>query len=158
MGSGGRIPLIYNGPNPHTADVWKKLKQEDLLVLMEYAKEEPCGILNVYANYEDKTTEGTELDFFVGVIMQQEMPERFRSRFDKLDVDKSTWAVFPTVEKEPYCQNETQNTWARIWTEWLPTSGYEMTGGPEMLWYESYDFSKPDFKTEIWIPVKNPIT
>ncbi|UVI27313.1 hypothetical protein [Paenibacillus spongiae] len=25
MGAGGRIPLIYNGPNPHTADVWRKI-------------------------------------------------------------------------------------------------------------------------------------
>lgn len=122
-----------------------------LLVLMEYSEVEPKGILNVYANCEDKTTEGTELDLYVGVIMQKPMSERFKTRFDTLKVDASTWAVFTTIEKKPY---ETQNTWSRIYSEWFPTSGYEMTGGPEMLWYESYDFSKPDFKTEIWIPIR----
>ena len=154
MGADGRLPLIYNGPNPHTANVWKKLKQEDLLVLIEYSEQEPKGILNVYANYEDKTVEGTELDLFVGVIMNKPMPERFKSRFATLKVDASAWAIFTTIEKKPFCQDETQNTWARICTEWLPTSGFEMTGGPEMLWYDSYDFSKSDFKTEIWIPVR----
>ncbi len=151
MGAGGRIPLIYNGPNPHTADVWRKLRQEDLLVLMEYAQQEPKGILNVYANYQDKTAEGTELNLYVGVVMHQPMPERFQGRFDVLQVDASTWAVFTTVEKKPF---QTQETWARIYSQWLQTSGYEWTGGPEMLWQESYDFSKPDFKTEIWVPVR----
>lgn len=151
MGARGRIPLIYNGSNPHTANVWKKLSQEDLLVLTEYSGAEPKGILNVYANYEDKTEEGTGLDLYVGIVMQEPMPERFRTRFDVLNVPASIWAVFTTVEKKS-C--ETQETWARIYSEWLPSSGYEYTGGPELLWYESYDFSKEDFRTEIWVPVK----
>lgn len=154
MGAGGRIPLIYNGPNPHTANVWKKLKQEDLLVLMEYTEVEPKGILNAYVNYEDKTIEGTELDLYVGIAMEKQMPDRFKTRFDVLQVEASTWAVFTTIEKR---QNETQETWGRIYSEWLPTSGYEMTGAPELLWFESFDFSKPDFKTEIWIPIRRII-
>ncbi|AZN43237.1 AraC family transcriptional regulator [Paenibacillus albus] len=151
MGAVGRIPLIYNGPNPHTADVWRKLRQEDLLVLTEYSQIEPRGILNAYTNYEDKHTEGTELDLFVGIAMEDPMPDRFKTRFDVLPVEASTWAVFTTIEKKPF---ETQETWGRISSEWFPTSGYEMTKGPEILWYESFDFSKPDFKTEIWIPIR----
>ncbi|WP_373876548.1 GyrI-like domain-containing protein [Paenibacillus spongiae] len=63
----------------------------------------------------------------------------FGERFDVLLVEASAWAVFTTIEKRA---NETQDTWARIYSEWFPTSGYEMTDGPEILWYESYDFSK----------------
>ena len=76
--------MIFNGPNPHTAEVWRKLKQEDLLVLMEYSDLEPKGILNVYANYEDKTAEGTKLDLHVGIATEKLLPERLMQRYDVL--------------------------------------------------------------------------
>jgi AraC family transcriptional regulator len=151
IGASGRIPLIYSGPNPHTAEVWKKLKQEDLLVLMEVSEIEPKGILNVYANYEDKTAEGTKLDMFVGIAADKPLPERLMKRYDVLPVEASAWAVFSSVGKHP---EAAQETWARIADTWFPSSNYEMTGGPEISRYESYDFGKPDFKTEIWIPIK----
>ena len=150
IGASGRIPLIYNGPNPHVAEVWKKLRQEDLLVLMEHAKMEPRGILSVYANYQDKTTEGTMLDLFVGIASETLLPQRLMERYNTLAVEASTWAVFTSVGKYP---DAAQETWARIFDTWFPSSNYQMTGGPEIAWYESYDFGEPDFKSEIWIPV-----
>jgi AraC family transcriptional regulator len=150
IGVSGRIPLIFNGPNPHTAAVWKKLRQEDLLVLTEYTKTEPKGILNVYANYEDKSTEGTELDLFVGIAADGLLPERLMERFDALKVEASTWAVFTSCGEHP---SAAQEAWARIADTWFPSTDYEMSGGPELLRYESYDFGKPDFKSEIWIPI-----
>ncbi|MCL2694130.1 MAG: AraC family transcriptional regulator [Oscillospiraceae bacterium] len=151
IGVSGRIPLIFSGVNPHTAEVWKKLKQEDLLILTEYSVLEPKGLLNVYANYEDKAAEGTELDYFVGIVADKLLPERLMKRYDVLPAKASKWAVFTSVGKHP---DAAQETWARIADTWFPSSEYEMTGEPEITWYESYDFSKPDFKTEIWIPVK----
>ena len=151
VGVSGKIPLIYNGGNPHTAEVWKKLRQEDLLVLMEHSEIEPKGILNVYSNYEDKAAEGTSLDYFVGIAVGKPLSERLMERFDVLPIEKSTWAVFTSCGEFP---KAAQETWARIGDTWFPSSEYEMTGGPEISWYESYDFGKPDFKTEIWLPVK----
>lgn len=151
IGASGRIPLIYSGPNPHTAGVWKKLRQEDLLVLREYSAIEPIGILNVYANYEDKAAEGSALDLFVGIAADELLPGRLMEHYDVLLVEASVWAVFTSCGNHP---GAAQETWARIADTWFPSSGYEMTGGPEISWYESYDFEKPDFKTEIWIPVK----
>ena len=150
IGASGRIPLIFNGPNPHTAEVWRKLKQEDLLVLMEYSNLEPRGILNVYTNYEDKTAEGTKLDLHVGIATEKLLPERLMKRYDVLTVEATTWAVFASCGKHP---DAAQETWGRIFDTWFPSSNYEMSGGPELLWYESYDFGKPDFKADIWIPV-----
>jgi AraC family transcriptional regulator len=150
IGASGRIPLIYNGPNPHTADVWRKLRQEDLLVLLEYSEIEPKGILSVYANYEDKTAEGTMLDYYVGIAVDRPLPERLMKRYESLSVAASTWAVFTSVGEYP---KASQETWARIAT-WFPSSGCEMTGGPEISWYASYDFGKPDFKSEKWIPIR----
>lgn len=148
MGVRGKIPLIYNGPNPHTADVWRKLKQRDLLILMEYTKIEPRGMLTAYGNFDDRSVEGTQLDLFVGVAMDEEMPDRFKERYDVWLIEACTWAVFATIE------TRTQETWGRISSEWIHTSGYEMTNAPEILWYDTYDDTNPDRKSEIWIPVK----
>ena len=154
MGKTGYIPLIYHGPNPHTADVWKKLRQEDLLVLMEYSEVDPTGILCAYGGTKDGSNaqEGDEVFMCVGVIMEKPMPDRFKGRFDVLPYEASTWLVFPAKDNSKDNLN-TQQTWGRA-VEWLPTSEYEETGAPSIIWTESYDFSKPDKKSKIWIPVR----
>jgi len=157
MGKIGHIPLIYHGPNPHTADVWKKLSHADLLVLMEYSEADPKGVLCVYEQTIKGNValkEGEEILMCVGVIMEKPMPDRFKGRFDTLPFEASTWLVFSAMDntRDSNIAN-TQLTYAQI-AEWLPTSEYEETGAPSIAWSESYDFSKPDKKSEIWIPVR----
>jgi AraC family transcriptional regulator len=65
-------------------------------------------------------------------------------------VAASAWAVFTATGAFP---GALQQTWAKIYAEWFPTSGYELTGGPEMLWNEGPDTTKADYRSEIWIPV-----
>ena len=76
------------------------------------------------------------------------------NHYDLLHVPAATWAVFKAVGTFP---EALQDTWAKIYAEWFPASGYEMTGGPELLWNETPDTSKPDYKSEIWIPVRKSI-
>lgn len=157
MGKIGRIPLIFYGANPHTANVWKQLKQEDLLVLMEYSEVDPKGIITIHnGTKQDGTTanEGDEILYGVGIAMEKPMPDRFKGRFDVLHYKASTWLVFPAMD------NPTDNSvlhwnqsYGRI-AEWLFTSEYEETDAPTLTWCESYDFSKPDRKIEIWVPVR----
>ena len=160
MGKTGYIPLIYHGPSPHTADVWKKLKQEDLLVLTEYSKVDPKGMLCVYEQTTNGDTqtkcEGDEVFMGVGVIMDRPMPDRFNGRFDVIPFEASTWLVFPVVSntgtKESVLPTPQQG-YGMI-GEWLPSSEFEETGAPLIEWTESYDFSKPERKGEIWVPVR----
>jgi len=156
MGKTGYIPLIYYGPNPHTADIWKKLRQEDLLVLMEYSTVDPKGILCVYGGTKDGSfaNEGDEVFMCVGVLMEDPMPSRFNERFDVFAYEASTWLVFSAMDNSvDDTVLTTQQTYARI-NEWMSTSEYEETGAPNITWHESYDFSKPNRKSEIWIPVR----
>ncbi|MDR0326407.1 MAG: AraC family transcriptional regulator [Oscillospiraceae bacterium] len=156
MGKTGSIPLIYHGPNPHTADVWKKLRQEDLLVLMEYSEAEPNGVICAYGGNKEGVIpkEGDEHFMCVGVVMEKPMPDRFKGRFDVFSYEPTTWLVFSATEnsKDSHILN-TQQTYGRI-SEWLSTSEYAETGAPSMTWVETYDFSKPDRKSEIWVPVR----
>ena len=158
MGKIGHIPLIYHGANPHTADVWKKLKQEDLLVLMEYSDVDPKGVLTVHEQTTRGDTqtkwEGDEILYGVGVVMEKPMPDRFKGRFDLIPFDASTWLVISAMDNtKDSITLSTKETYARI-GEWLPTSDYEETDAPVITWTESYDFSKPDRKSEVWIPVR----
>ena len=159
MGKTGQIPLIYHGPNPHTAKVWGKLTQADLLVLMEYSRAEPKGILTAYEQTTKGNTqskwEGDEIFMCVGVVMEEPMPDRFKGRFDVLPYEASTWLVVSAMDntRESQLATSTKEAYAQI-GEWLPTSEYEETDAPTITWYESYDFTKPDKKSEVWVPVR----
>jgi AraC family transcriptional regulator len=69
------------------------------------------------------------------------------SKFTILTVPSSTWAVFDV----PEC--EMQSMWKQIWTEWFPTSGYEMDKGVQFEMYYGLAKHQNGFG-EIWIPVK----
>ena len=71
--------------------------------------------------------------------------------YDILAVPAATWVVFNVVGKFP---EALQATWAQIYSEWFPTTDYQLTGGPEMLWNEAPDTTKPDYHSQIWIPVQ----
>jgi len=155
MGKIGYIPLIYHGANPHTAKVWKQLKQEDLLVLMEHSEVDPKGIITIHNG--NSTPEGEEILYGVGIVMEKQMPDRFKGRFDILLCEASTWLVFPAIDNQLNEKESsllpTQQAYARI-SEWLPASEFEATESPQITWYESYDFSKPNKKSEIWVSVR----
>jgi AraC family transcriptional regulator len=87
-----------------------------------------------------------ELDHYIGVATSRDEP----TEFDELVVEAGTWAVFESVGPFPVTLQE---IWGRIYSEWLPSSGYEVVDGPEILWNESPDTSHPEYRSEIWIPV-----
>ncbi len=141
-----RITLIYEGVNPQMDSMWASLSEEGIEELKRLSNVEPRGLLCVSANFSEGRGEGSELDQYIGVATSSQVPKRWKV----LPVEGSTWAVFTAVGPFP---KALQDVWARIAAEWLPTSGYELTGGPEILWNESKDTSRPDYKSEIWVPV-----
>lgn len=144
-----RITMQFNGINLQMNDIVQKLTPEIIVKLKSLCDTEPNGILNVSANFSERTAEDSQLDQYIGVATTKNIePE---TDFDILPVEASTWAVFKVVGTFPHT---VQKTWANIYAEWFPTSGYELTKGPELLWNESPDMSKPDYKSEIWIPVR----
>ncbi|MFC6334502.1 GyrI-like domain-containing protein [Paenibacillus septentrionalis] len=141
-----RITLQFEGVNHQLDDLVQKLTPEVIAELKSLSNMEPAGILNVSANFTDRTNEGTELDQYIGIATNAA-----NLSYDALQVPASSWAVFEVVGEFP---KAVQDTWASIYAQWFPSSGYELTGGPEMLWNEGPDTSKPDFRSEIWIPVR----
>lgn len=142
-----RVPLIYRGENPEITALWKELGREGIERLKPLSNVEPGGIIQVSANFSEGRAEHGELDQWIGVATTHEAPEGF----EQLEVAPSTWAVFESVGPYP---DTIQNLWARIFAEWFPSSGYELSQGLEILWTEHFELGAPDFRSEIWVPVQ----
>lgn len=142
-----QIAMQFTGINPQISELAERLTPEIIAELKGLCDLEPSGILSVSANFSDRIMENSQLDQYIGVATSKAVP----GYYETLHVPASAWAVFKVTGAFP---NAVQETWARIYTEWFPTSGYELTGGPELLWNESPDTTKPDYHSEIWIPVK----
>ena len=145
-----RITMQFRGINPQFGSLIQKLTPNIISELKGVCDVEPKGILNVSANFQERTIEGSELDQYIGVATSKAV----LNGYDMLHVAASAWAVFEVVGTFP---DAVQDTWAKIFAEWFPTSGYELSGGPELLWNENPDTSRPDYKSEIWIPVRKII-
>ncbi|HYE83535.1 MAG TPA: AraC family transcriptional regulator [Clostridia bacterium] len=142
-----RVPIVFSGVNPEIAAMWKELNDEMINKLKSLSNVEPSGIISASVNFsEGRMEEKGELDHYIGVSTTKECPDNLK----KLEVPASTWAVFEAVGPFPATL---QNIWGHIYSEWFPSSGYEQTEGPEILWNEHKDVTSPTFRSEIWIPV-----
>ncbi|MCW5848253.1 MAG: AraC family transcriptional regulator [Anaerolineae bacterium] len=143
-----RVPLIYEGVNPHITGLLDELNESLISTLKALSDVEPRGMISASTNFTEGRREGGELDHYIGVATTQECP----AGLARLEVPAATWAVFESVGPFP---GTVQNTWGRIFSEWFPSSGYEAVAGPEILWNESKDTHSPTYRSEIWIPVAN---
>ncbi|MGX1191610.1 AraC family transcriptional regulator [Metabacillus sp. SLBN-84] len=142
-----RVPIIFNGVNPEIAAMWQSLTMDAIRELKDLSNVEPSGIISASANFsEGRMEEKGELDHYIGAATIKEIPDHL----DHLKVPAMTWAVFEACGPFP---ETLQEIWGRIYSEWFPSSSYELADGPEILWNEQKDTKAPDFKSEIWIPV-----
>ncbi|HDR4420631.1 TPA: AraC family transcriptional regulator [Bacillus cereus] len=142
-----RVPIVFNGVNEEIASMWKSLNPESIQTLKSLSNIEPNGIISASTNFsEGRMEEKGELDHYIGVATTKDCP----AQFVQLEVAASTWAIFEAVGPFP---ETLQNVWGRIYSEWFPSSNYELANGPEILWNEQKDTSSPNFKSEIWIPI-----
>lgn len=142
-----RVPLVFEGVNPEIAAMWQSLTPETISELKKLSNIKPSGLISASTNFSERTTENSELDHYIGAATTNECPENL----SELKVASSTWAVFEAVGPFP---ETLQNVWGRIYSEWFPSSSYEQTEGPEILWNADKDTTSPTFKSEIWVPVK----
>ncbi|RUT31979.1 helix-turn-helix domain-containing protein [Paenibacillus zeisoli] len=97
------------------------------------------GILGVCANGE--FGENEEFDYLLSVRSDQEPPEGMTL----LDYPASTWAVFDA----PGGPEKLQEIWRRLYTEWVPSSTYDLAYLPAV---ENY-LPPEERRNELWVPV-----
>jgi len=142
-----RVKLIYRGENPEISAMWAMLDPDKIAQLKALSNVEPVGIVQASVNFSEGRQDGGSLDHYIGAATTKPCP----AGFEVLAVPALTWAVFESTGPAP---EAVQDTWARIFAEWFSSSNYQLTQGPELLWFASKDFTAPEFRAEIWIPVK----
>lgn len=90
-------------------------------------------------------------DYWIGCMSDRECPEDL----EEMVIPATSWAVFEIIGPMRPLPNAMQDIWKRIYSEWLPNSGYEHAMLPEIEYYHAGDMMAPDYKSEIWIPVKS---
>ncbi len=70
---------------------------------------------------------------------------------EKVPVDAGTWAIFPNEGPFPF---SLQETYAKIYSEWLPSSNYEVINAPAFSFTKMDKHKKNYAYSEVWIPVR----
>ena len=142
-----RVPIIFSGVNPEISAMWQSLDTGMITTLKSLSNIEPSGLISASANFsEGRMEEKGELDHYIGAATTKDCPQNLSC----LEVPGLTWAVFEAVGPFP---SALQEVWGRIYSEWLPSSTYEVAEGPEILWNEHKDTTSPNFRSEIWLPI-----
>ncbi|MFD5347141.1 GyrI-like domain-containing protein [Streptomyces anulatus] len=146
VGRKARVPLIHEGPNPAIAEFIRGIGREELDRIAALSDQEPAGIVGVSDQLDPSRAEGTELDYYHGVVSGAEPPEDL----DALDVPAGTWAVF---ENEGEFPQALQYLWRDVFTQWFPSNPYASRPGPEILRVRLSEEGKRA-EAELWIPVE----
>lgn len=102
------------------------------------------GVLGVCKDF----TKDDEFNYMIAV---EEIKDTLPKGYISATIPAATWAVFETVGALP---GAIQNLTRRIFTEWLPSAGYQLDCAPELEVYPEGDFYSENYKCEIWIPIK----
>ncbi|MFJ9062172.1 GyrI-like domain-containing protein [Streptomyces sp. NPDC102409] len=146
VGRRARVPLVHEGANPAIADFIRSLPKDTVERIAALADQEPAGIVGVSDQLDPSRAEGTELDYYHGVVTGAEVPEDM----DALDVPAGLWAVFDNSGPFPQAL---QYLWRDVFTQWFPSNPYGSRPGPEILSVRlSEDGTQAD--AELWIPVE----
>ncbi|WP_413805201.1 AraC family transcriptional regulator [Streptomyces sp. OE57] len=146
VGKKVRVPLVHEGVNPGIAEFIRGIGQETIRRIAALSDQEPEGILGVSDDLDPSRAEGTELDYYHGVVTGAAAPEDL----DTLAVPAGTWAVFENSGPFPQAL---QYLWRDVFTQWFPSNPYQSRPGPEILRTRlSQDGARAD--AELWIPVE----
>lgn len=146
VGRKARVPLVHEGVNPAIATFIRSIDKETVGRISSLSDQEPEGIVQVSDDLAESRAEGTELDYYHGVVSSAPVPEDM----DALTVAAGTWAVFDSSGAFPQAL---QYLWRDVFTEWFPSNPYRSRPGPEILRTRlSPDGAQAD--AQVWIPVE----
>lgn len=144
-----RVPMQFEGVNEEIVKLAYSITEDQRKEMRSLQNIEPKEIIN--ASYEADANFLKEEGFLTHLIGVLTTSENVSENLEKVFVPEGTWAVFPNEGPFP---STLQNTMAKVYSEWLPSSNYEVINQP------SFSFTKmdPDKQgyaySEVWVPVK----
>jgi len=149
VGVSKRVPMQFEGVNNEIVKLALSITDEQKELMHSLQNIEPYEIVNVsYDADANFLKEEGYLTHLIGVLTTE---NEVSDILDKVPVEACTWAVFPNEGPFP---STLQETMARTYSEWLPSSDYEVINAP------TFSFTKMDKEkegyaySEVWIPVR----
>ncbi|MDH6311984.1 AraC family transcriptional regulator [Parabacteroides sp. PFB2-10] len=148
FGVSKRIPMQFEGVNNEIVKLIQIITEEQRNEMREIQNIAPFEILNISYDADAKfMKEEGDLTHMIGVMSTEEASKQL----EKLSVEAGLWAVFPN---EGIFPSTLQQTWARIYSEWLLSSNYELIDNPSFSFTKMDELKKDYAYSEIWIPIK----
>ncbi|MGI6358331.1 MAG: AraC family transcriptional regulator [Bacillota bacterium] len=149
VGVSRRVPMQFEGVNQEIVKLAQSITAEQRAAMHALQNIEPYEVVNASYDADAKfMKEEGELTHLIGVLTTE---EQVSDTLDKVSVAAGTWAVFPNEGPFPYTL---QNTMARVYSEWLPSSDYEVIDVPSFC-FTKMDTEKKDYAySEVWVPVR----
>lgn len=148
-GVSSRVPVQFEGVNNAIVELAESIIEEQRNEMRRLQNIEPKQIVNAsYDADENFLKEEGGLTHTIGVLTTE---GDISPALDTVSIDAHTWAVFPNEGEFP---ETLQNTMARTYSEWLPSSNYEVVDAPSFSFTLMDDEKENYAYSEVWIPVK----
>lgn len=133
------VEMVNEILSPTYEDMIAAISDSTMKEFESISNQEPYGIVHASVNYKEDSTGKATFEQYIGAVTTKVVSDKYST----LEVPSLLWAIFE-VDGD-WTQVEEQ--WQRIYTEWLPSSSYELAEGPEIL-------ASKGQKSEIWISIK----
>lgn len=149
VGVSRRVPMQFKGINNEIVKLAESITEEQKAEMHSLQNIEPYEIVN--ASYEADANFLKEEGYLTHMIGILTTKDQVSDLLEKVPVEACTWAVFPNEGPFP---STLQETMARVYSEWLPSSNYELINAPTFS-FTKMDPDKKDYAySEVWIPVR----
>lgn len=144
-----RVPMQFVGVNNEIVKLAQSITDEQKKEMHALQNIEPYEVVNASYDADAKfLKEEGYLTHLIGVLTTE---NQVSDLLDKVPVEACTWAIFPNEGPFP---STLQETMAKTYSEWLPTSEYEVINAPAFS-FTKMDAHKKDYAySEVWIPVR----
>ncbi|SOC15525.1 AraC family transcriptional regulator [Ureibacillus xyleni] len=148
VGVSKRVPIQFEGVNNAIVELAQTITEQQRKEMHQLADLYPHYVLNVSYNFDDGYLE--EKGYLTHMIGFATTKENLYADLEQITVEESLWAIFPN--EGPFPQT-LQETTARIYSEWLPSSDYELVDLPGIS-FSKHNGQSENVYSEIWVPVK----
>jgi len=148
VGVSKRVPIQFEGVNHEILELAKSITEQQRNQMHQLADLYPQQVLNVSFDFDEGFLEEKGyLTHMIGFATTKENPY---DDLEQISIEESLWAIFPNQGPFP---TTLQETTAKIYSEWLPSSNYELIDLPGIS-FTNHNGPSENVYSEIWIPVK----
>lgn len=148
VGVSKRVPIQFRGENQAIIELAQSITEQQRKEMHQLADLYPYQVLNVSYDFDDGYLEEKGyLTHMIGFATTKENPF---DDLEQLTIEESLWAIFPNQGSFPATL---QDTYAKIYAEWLPSSDYEVRDLPGIS-FTRLDDPADQVYSEIWMPVR----